>query len=190
MKKNIGSVLALYPTPTVVVGSVVNGKTNWVLVGHVGIIGHDRILVSLHKSHHSNAGIKETGKLSVNIVVENLLQKADYVGCVSGARTDKSDVFDYTMTTEGNVPVISDSPVSMVCEVTDNYETETFDNFICRITETLADESVLDEKGKIDYGVLKPVLFEMPGYSYLQTGAVIGKCTKLGREYKQKMEND
>ena len=29
MKKDLGSVLALYPTPLVVVGTMVNGKPNW-----------------------------------------------------------------------------------------------------------------------------------------------------------------
>ena len=46
-KKNIGSKLALYPMPVTVVGAEVNGKVNWLLVAHVGIIGHDRILVSM-----------------------------------------------------------------------------------------------------------------------------------------------
>ena len=31
MKKDIGNVLALYPTPVVVVGTEVNGKVNWLL---------------------------------------------------------------------------------------------------------------------------------------------------------------
>lgn len=44
MKKNIGNALALYPTPLVVVGTMVDGKPNWVLVGHLGIIGHDRVM--------------------------------------------------------------------------------------------------------------------------------------------------
>ena len=47
MKKNIGNSLALYPTPLVVVGAMVNGKPNWLLVGHLGIIGHDHVMVSL-----------------------------------------------------------------------------------------------------------------------------------------------
>ena len=62
--------LALYPTPLVVVGTMVNGKPNYVLVGHVGIIGHDRIMVSLAKPHYTNQGIKETRALTVNIVDE------------------------------------------------------------------------------------------------------------------------
>ena len=52
MKKNIGKSLALYPTPLVVVGTMVNGKPNYVLVGHVGIIGHDRIMV-MHEGQKS-----------------------------------------------------------------------------------------------------------------------------------------
>lgn len=184
MKKNLGNTLALYPTPAVVVGTMVNGKPNWVLVGHLGIIGHDRILVSLAKVHYTNQGIKATGRLSVNIIDDKLLQRADYVGCVSGAKVDKSKVFDYHIS-ENGTPIIDDSPLVMDCEVADNYETDTFDSFICRISATYAEETVLGENGKIDYGKLKPILFEMPTYSYLRTGDVVAKCMTLGKELKE-----
>ena len=77
MKKNLGNALALYPTPLVVVGTMVNGKPNWVLVGHLGIMGHDHVMVSLAKPHYTNQGIKETKALSINIVDEALLPLAD-----------------------------------------------------------------------------------------------------------------
>ena len=51
MKRNIGSQLALYPTPVTVIGAMDNGKPTWTLVAHVGIIGHDRILISLAAPH-------------------------------------------------------------------------------------------------------------------------------------------
>lgn len=181
MKKNIGSVLGLYPTPTVVVGAVVNGKVNWVLVAHVGIIGHDRIMVSLAKAHYTNKGIKENKVLTVNIVDEAMLKKADYVGCVSGSRVDKSEVFSYSMG-ESGAPVIEESPLVMECSVVDVYETDTFESFILKIDQTYAEEKVLDENGKINYTKLKPVLFEMPTYSYLKTGDVIAKCMTLGKD--------
>ena len=132
MKKNVGSVLALYPTPAVVVGTMIENKPAWLLAGHVGIIGHDRIMVSLHKAHHTNQGVKTTGCLSVNVVDEALLPRADYVGITSGAKVDKSQVFAW-YSGEAGTPVIEDSPLVMECEVVDNYETETFDNFICKI---------------------------------------------------------
>ena len=86
-KKNIGSILALYPKPMTVIGAEVNGKVNWLVVGHTGIIGHDRILVSMSKEHYTNQGIRESKKLSVNLVSREMLPKADYVGSVSGATT-------------------------------------------------------------------------------------------------------
>lgn len=180
MKKNIGKSLALYPTPLVVVGTMVNGKPNYVLVGHVGIIGHDRIMVSLAKPHYTNQGIKETRALTVNIVDEAMLEKADRTGCVSGNKTDKSEMFAYH--TEGTgALVIDEAPVVMDCVVDDIYDTEGFESFICKIDGVYAEENVLNEAGKIDYHTLKPVLFEMPTYEYLRTGDVIGKCMNLSK---------
>lgn len=181
MKKNIGSKLALYPTPLVVVGTMVNGKPNWTLVGHLGIIGHDRVMVSMSDTHYSNKGIREMKSLSINIVDEALLPKADYTGCVSGANQDKSELFDYHIA-EGGVPIIDEAPVSMACTVDDIYKTEGFESFICKITATYAEESVLNEKGQLDYHVLKPVLFEMPTYQYLKTGELLGQCMSLNQK--------
>ena len=180
MKKNIGSVLALYPTPLAVIGAIVNGKPNWLLAGHLGIMGHDHAMISLAKPHYTNQGIKETKKLSVNIVNEAMLAKADKAGCISGRKEDKSDMFDFLFGDAG-VPIISQSPVAMECTVVDIYETSGFENFICTIDNTYAEESVLTKEGKIDYRILKPVLFEMPTYMYLKTGDVIGKCTSFGK---------
>ena len=65
MKKNIGNVLALYPTPLVVVGTMVDEKPNWTLVGHLGIIGHDLVMVSMASNHYSNTGIRKIQELNL-----------------------------------------------------------------------------------------------------------------------------
>ena len=163
-KKNLGNLLALYPKPMTVVGAEVEGKVNWLVVGHTGVIGHDRILISMSKSHYTNQGIKASKRLSVNLVSREILPKADYVGSVSGATVDKSEVFAYHIG-ENGTPVIDASPLTMECEVVDIYETE-----------------VLDNNGKLDYTKLKPVLFEFPTYSYLATGEIIGKCLNLDKQ--------
>ena len=181
MKKNIGNALALYPTPIVVVGAMVDDKPNWVLVGHLGIMGHDHVMVSLAQSHYTDRGIRENRQLSINIVDEALLARADQAGCISGAAADKSELFVYVLCGAG-VPMITDAPVVMECRVEDIYETKGFDNFICTIANTYAEESVLNEAGKLDYHTLKPVLFEMPTYEYLKTGEVLGKCMSFGKD--------
>lgn len=175
MKKNVGSLLALYPTPVTVIGAMNGEKPTWTLVAHVGIIGHDRVLVSLAAPHFINTCIKKMKKLSINLVNEQMLPKVDFVGSVSGAKTDKSAVFEYDLG-EAGAPVVRESPLTMECSVTDVYNTPNFETFICSIDNTYVDENNLNEKGKIDYDTLKPILFEFPTYQYLKTGAVIGKC--------------
>lgn len=180
-KKNIGNVLALYPKPMTVVGAEVEGKVNWLVVGHTGIIGHDRVLVSMSKSHYTNQGIRKSKKLSINLVSREMLPQADYVGSVSGDSVNKSGVFKYHWG-ENGTPVIDASPLTMECNVEDIFETEGFDNFICSIANTYAAPEVLDSDGKLDYTQLKPVLFEFPTYSYIATGEIIGKCLNLDKQ--------
>lgn len=102
-------------------------------------------------------------------------------GCVSGAKTDKSELFDYVVGDAG-VPMIADAPVSMECTVDDVYKTPNFESFICKISATWANETVLTADGKLDYAKLKPVLFEMPAYQYLRTGEVIAPCMSFGKQ--------
>lgn len=185
MKKNIGKTLALYPTPVVVIGAMVNERPNWVLVAHVGIVSHDSVLVSLAKPHYTNEGIRENGLLSINLVNANMLDKADYVGSVSGHKVDKSDVFAYTMSKTG-VPMIDEARLTITGKVVDIYSYQNFDNFIIQIEETFVDEAALNEEGKIDYTKVAPVLFDFPNYEYLSLGGVLGQCLS----FKDKRKSD
>ena len=190
MKQNIGQKLALYPTPATVVGTVgEGGKVNWLLVAHVGIVSHSKILLSIHSSHHSIKAIDETKRLSVNIIDEQFVSAADYTGTISGAKADKSGVLPYHLG-EAGMPVIEQSPLVMECEVIDTYEIDGFKNYICNILNTYVEEDMLDEKGKPDYTKLKPVLFEMPTYKYLRTGDIIGDCVKMGKAYGETLTKD
>lgn len=187
MKKNIGNKLALYPTPVVVIGAEVEGKVTWTLVAHIGIVAHDRLLISLHSAHFINQGVKAAKRMSVNIVTEEWLDKADYCGIVSGSKSNKSQVFAYAMG-ENGTPIIDDAQVTMECRVEDIYECNGFENFICSVAATYASEEVLQEDDKLDYTKLHPVLFEFPTYQYLRTGEVIGHCTDAGKAYRDKMK--
>ncbi len=180
MWKNLGPVVALYPTPTVVVGMMDEyEKVNWINIAHIGIVGSDSIMLSVHKLHYSNEIIKDKLMVSVNIVTEEMLTATDFVGMVSGRTVDKSNVFDYTVGIK-NVPMINLSPVVMECEVIDNYETQNHNQYILKIKHTHAKSEVLDANENIDYDILKPILFEMPTKSYFKTGNKVGHCWEIG----------
>ena len=178
MKKNTGAQLALYPAPVTVVGAMVDGKPNWTLVAHAGVMAHSHLMLSMVKAHYTNKGIRENKVVSVNIVDASWLKEADRMGCISGNKEDKSGAFAFTVGEKG-APLIDAAKVSIECEVEDIYDLQGFDNFICRITGTYVDDGVLTEKDKIDYRKFKPALFQFPTYEYLETGDVLGACMKM-----------
>ncbi len=175
MKKSIDTKLALYPTPVTVIGTMNGGKPTWTLVAHIGIIGHDRVLISLAEPHFINGLIKENGRLSVNLVTEEMLPDVDKAGSLSGSKADKSGLFEYELG-ESGMPIIKQANLSLECRVDDIYRTPNFESFICTIDNTYVEEDCLNEKGRPDYTKVSPVLFEFPNYQYLRTGEVIGKC--------------
>ena len=180
MKKDLGSMLALYPMPATIIGAMVDGKPNWLQVAHVGVIGHDRLLVSSMKNHYTNIGICETGVLSISLADEGMLVKLDQVGSKSGAKVDKSELFAWSAAQNG-APIPEEAPLTLACTVVDNYETEQFDNFILRIDATLVEEDKLTDQDKPDYGKIAPVLFEFPTYSYYKLGEKLGPCLSFGK---------
>ncbi|MBV1821376.1 flavin reductase family protein [Clostridium cochlearium] len=184
-KKNIGGVFALYPTPIGIIGTEVNGKVNWINIAHLGVVGMDKIMLSMHKSHYSNQGIRENKTASVNLVTKDMIIEADYVGMVSGHKVDKSKVFEYFYGKLKAAPLIKSAVISMECELVDIYETEEEDNFILKVINTYVDDNVLNANGTIDYSKVKPLLFEMPTKSYLEPGNIIGKCWNEGNKYNK-----
>lgn len=189
MKRNIGSRPALYPMPVVVVGAMNGEEPTWTLVAHTGIPSHSKIMVSLAGAHFINGCIKQAGVLSVNVVDESWLDRADYCGSVSGARQCKADVFAWTAG-EAGAPLIDDARLSMECRVEDVYEVDHFENFICSVAGTYADDAIVTEDGKVDVAALSPVLFEMPTYAYLRTGEKAADCLTFARARKGNASTD
>lgn len=186
MQKDLGCVMGLYPTPVTIVGVVTEeNRVNFLTIAHVGVVEHKHLLVSIDKAHAlSDAAIKANGELSVSLVNQDMLEATDYCGIAKGAKVDKSHVFAHHFGELEKAPILDDAPVSMACKVVDSIEVGNFTNYILEPVHTYVQEEVLTEKGKIDYEKAAPVLFEFQSSQYLSTGPVIGKCWKVGRNYK------
>jgi flavin reductase (DIM6/NTAB) family NADH-FMN oxidoreductase RutF len=187
MKKTLGAINVLYPTPTTIVGAMVEGKPNFITIAHVGIVNHAKpflISLSMAKPHYTNAGIKEKKAFSVNIPSQDQVVATDYVGLVSGKKTDKSNVFDIFYGQLESAPMISECPVNMECGLYDVYDTPTHDLFIGEIVETYAEESVLVD-GRVDLGRVKPLLFDMSSVQYWSIGETVARCWNVGKKMKK-----
>jgi flavin reductase (DIM6/NTAB) family NADH-FMN oxidoreductase RutF len=187
MKKKIGNQNVLYPSLVTIVGAIVNGKVNFVNIAHVGILNAQApylISLGMNKAHYTNIGIREKKTFSVNILSQDHLVEADYVGLVSGSKTDKSGVFETFFGELETAPLIRNCPLSMECRLYDIYDTETHDLFIGEVAATYADEAVLTA-GKVDLAKVRPLLFDMSSLQYWSLGPVAGKCWKAGKQYKR-----
>ena len=188
MKKKLDGTNVLYPTPTVLVGAIVDGKPNFITIAHIGIVNHATphlISVSLGKPHYTNPGIKENKAFSVNMPSEDLVVETDYVGLVSGKKTDKSGLFETFYGEVRNAPMIQKCPLNMACRLYDTYDTPTHDLFIGEIVETYADDAVLTE-GKVDLAKVKPLLFDMSSIKYWSVGDAVAGCWSVGKQLKRK----
>ena len=188
MKITLDGINLLYPTPTTIVGAIVDGRPNFITIAHIGIVNHSKpflISLSMGKPHYTNAGIKENKAFSVNIPGEDLVVATDYVGLVSGKKTDKSEIFDIFYGHLQTAPMVSECPINMECRLYDVYDTPTHDLFIGEIVETYADESVLKD-GKVDLEKVKPLLFDMSSVHYWSIGRTVAKCWSVGKKMKSK----
>lgn len=187
-QKNIGSVFALYPSLAAVLGTKdETGKVNFMLVAHVGIVSHKLLSLSLHPTR-TLENIRQTRKVTINLINEKMLERADYCGTVSGTKVDKSGVFEWHEG-EAGMPVINDADLVMECEMVDDITIDGFSNIVCKVANTYVNDQMTDEKGKPDWNKIKPILFEMPSYKYIATGDVLADCVKMGKAYAEKAKN-
>ena len=91
--------------------------------------------------------IRRDKVFSANIVTENLLAEADYLGCVSGTNPNKMDInLEIGKGAVLDVPILDNSPVIFELEVTDFIEKDDGTVMLCKIRNVLQDESLSSDE--------------------------------------------
>ncbi len=171
-----GSTL-LAPLPPVMVTCGEGEKANIITVAWAGIINTHppKVSISVRPNRHSYGLIKESGEFAINLTPEHLIRAADYCGMYTGAKVDK-----FTATglhkEEAQVvscPIIEECPLSLECKVTDVIPQGTHDLFLAEVVAVNADESLLDDTGKLCMERAKLAAFAHGEYFAL--GKSIGK---------------
>ena len=160
---------ALYPVPAVLVTCVDDaGKANIITIAWAGIVCSEPPMVSIAIRPHrySHPLIAASGEFVVNIPGEDLLRETDGCGMVSGRDVDKFEKFGLTPEpgSKTKVPLIKECPVSLECKVTRRLSLGTHDLFIGEVLAVHIDESVLDEKERVDFAKAKPITFNSGEY--------------------------
>jgi flavin reductase (DIM6/NTAB) family NADH-FMN oxidoreductase RutF len=183
-KQELGARNCLYPLPVVIVGAIVKGRPNFVTIAHVGIMDLKTISLGMNKTHFTKAGIFENRTFSVNIPSVDLVEKTDYSGLVSGRDIDKAQLFKIFYGKLKTAPMIEECPVNMECTLVKNVDFPAHDIFMGEVVATYCDESVLDERGMLDYALLRPILFTMNDAGYWRLGERFATAWSIGKGLK------
>ncbi len=171
-----------YPMPMVLVGTLVNGRPNFMAVGWISRVNFEppMIAVALGKAHYTNEGIHASGAFSVNIPHIDLLEKVDYCGLVSGRKRDKADLFTVTAGPKTNAPMIDECPLCMECRLVRVVDLPSNALFIGEIAGAYADADCCSG-GKPDIGKMRPFTLTMPDNRYWEIGPSAGKAWSAGK---------
>jgi flavin reductase (DIM6/NTAB) family NADH-FMN oxidoreductase RutF len=184
MKTELGVKNCLYPLPTVLVGTLVNGKPNYVTIAHVGIMDLESVSLGMNKRHYTNAGIKAAKTFSINIPSTKMVKETDFCGLVSGRNQNKADLFKTFYGKLKTAPMIEQCSINMECELVKTVDFPNHDVFIGKIINTFCDETVLTD-GEVDIVKVQPILFVMNNQSYYGIGEKLAKAWNVGKELKR-----
>jgi flavin reductase (DIM6/NTAB) family NADH-FMN oxidoreductase RutF len=177
-------------TPTVLVGSMVNGKPNFMAVAWCGVADSTPPMVSvaIRPPRHTLKGIMQTREFSVNVPSSSQVKEADYCGMVSGANTDKVSAcgFSIYFGKLDSAPLIEQCPVNLECKVEQILELGSHHLIIGRVVGTHITDTCLTD-GKPDISKIQPFIFAtgMP-MEYMGVGKLLGKQFGIGKEIEKK----
>lgn len=187
MRKNFGSKPWCYPMPVFILAAYdKNGNPNAMNVAWGGIHYDDQIAMCISANHKTTANILETGAFTVSMADVKNMVACDYVGVESGNKVEDK-FFKAGFTAEKsefvNAPLIKELPMTLECKLI-SYDPESC-NLIGEIINVSADESILDEKGRIDISKLQPITFDPVNNAYMKIGEKVGNAFRDGLVLKK-----
>jgi len=176
----------LYPMPMVLVGSVVEGKVNFMAVGWVSRVNFKPPLFAVALGpHHTNKGIDDNKAFSINIPDASLIEKTDYCGLVSGSRSDKSDVFSVFYGELDKAPLIEECPVCMSFSLYEAVRLPSNTLYIGEPKEVFTEARYMTDN-QLDIKKINPFTLTMPDNHYWAVGENLGKAWGIGKALKKK----
>ncbi len=107
--------------------------------------------ISVRPERYSYPILKETGEFVINLTTVSLARVTDMLGVKTGAKTDKFQLSGLTAGKASviHAPLIQESPVNIECQVTQVIPLGSHDMFLAEVKAVHVDESLLDEKGRL-----------------------------------------
>lgn len=185
MRKNFGAQTWMYPMPVLIVGPYdESGKPDAMNAAWGGIYETNQIMLCLSPSHKTTKNIQAKGAFTVSFATAKTVVPSDYVGIASGNNTpDKMEKSGFHAEKSGHVdaPLFQELPMALECKLVKFNEDGVV---IGEIVNVCADDSILDENGKIDAEKLEPITFDSVAHTYRKLGDKVGNAFSDGNQLK------
>lgn len=185
MRKNFGTQPWMLPMPVMIVAAYdENGIPNAMNAGWGTISSYETVLLCLGHNHKTTQLIRKSGAFTVSLGEVKHQVACDFLGIASGKDyPNKLALAGFTTTKSAfvNAPIINELSVTLECE----YIGETSDGYtLGKIVNISADESVLDEEGRIDADRIGVLTYDPVYRSYRSLGKLEGKAFDIGKALK------
>jgi flavin reductase (DIM6/NTAB) family NADH-FMN oxidoreductase RutF len=187
MKKPLGPMARVYPTPIPLVMSGVGDEASMLAVAWAMPAGRKppSIAMIVGKRHHTYELIEKTGEFTVNFAPSCLHHEVDYCGLVSGRDTNKVEDVRFTLVESEivSVPMIAECPFNHECRLVAEYDLPSTSHMIVgEIVQSHANEDVLNEDGdELDIMKLDPLVYATGVREYFRLGERLADAYSCGR---------
>jgi flavin reductase (DIM6/NTAB) family NADH-FMN oxidoreductase RutF len=183
MRKNLGIKTYLYPQPTLVIATYnEDGTPNAMVAAWGSVSDTNQVAIYVAHSHKTMQNILERKAFTVSMANEKNIKAIDYLGVISGNKVaDKFKKSGLTAIRSENVdaPLIAELPLALECKLV-SYD-ETTELLLGEIVNVTADDSVLDENGKLSVEKLAPVCYDSAGHGYYVMERRVGNAFSDGK---------
>ena len=192
MKINVKKHTMMYPAPAVVASAYdEDGNADACTLAFATMCSHHppAVMIAINSTlkRKTLKSILNTEEFCLAFPSVEHVEEVDYLGIESGYNANKLEKvnFNYHKAQKVNAPIIEEFKVSLECKVMHIAEVGSHTQITGEIVNVQADESVLNDKDKIDFELLDPLAYDDITHSYYRTGEKIDNAFKLGLKFKK-----
>lgn len=190
MLKDLGVKPYTFPMPVLMIATYgEDGKVDVMNMAWGGVCAENMVALNIDEDHKTSENIKKRGAFTLSIADVPHIREADFFGIATGNKMQ--DKFERSglhavKSTRVDAPVIQEFPLTLECKVAEIQHTSYGFRVLGEIVNVLADENVLDEKGKVMPEKLQAFVFDQFRSGYYAVGEKVGQAWHTGAELMKK----
>lgn len=184
MKKDLGVKPYTFPMPVLMISTYnEDGTVDVMNMAWGGVCAANMVALNIDEDHKTSQNIKKRGAFTLSIADIDHIEAADFFGIASGNKM--ADKFQRSglhavKSEKVDAPVVEEFPLTLECRAVECQHTAYGFRVLGEIVGTLAEESVLDEKGRVDPTKLNAFVFDQFQSGYYAIGEKVGQAWSTG----------